>query len=81
MNEYLWHTPNLHPMDRNSDVWYTKGHLGKMPLGQFVPEICLKKVGTSKQNTNHCVSVIMDSGKFNDTKVMEVYSPHKYINV
>ena len=55
-NTYLWKKPNLNPKNRNSEIWYTRGHLGKTPLDHFVAEIC-QKVSTSKPYTNHCMRV------------------------
>ena len=39
-NNYMWQTPNLCPKDSTSNIWYTKGHLGKTPLGNFITDLC-----------------------------------------
>ena len=38
-NEYLWQTPNHHPKDPLSPVWYTIGHIGKNTLGSFMTNL------------------------------------------
>ena len=75
-NEYMLQAPNLHPKQRNSEICYTRGHLGKTPLGCFISELSTK-VGTSKHYTNHCVQVsttniVTKSGKFNDKETMDL---------
>ena len=32
-NEYLWQYPDLKPKNKQSEIWYTKAHFGKIPLG------------------------------------------------
>ena len=59
----------------NSDVWYTRGHLGKNPLSTFLSDLC-NKVGTSKIYTNHCsrvsnTNIVTNTGQFTDKEIME----------
>ena len=79
-NGYLRQYPNLKPKNHDSPIWYTKAHLGKTPLGNFLADLC-KRIGTSKHYTNHCIqvsstSVVTCTGKY--SKVMDL-SGHKSI--
>ena len=71
---------NLIPKNHNSEIWYTRGHLGKIPLGQFISELSTS-VGTSKHYTKHCVrvsttNIVTNTGLFNDKEVMD-FTGHK----
>ena len=35
-NPYPWQAPNLNPKDPNSNIWYTKAHLGKNAPSSFM---------------------------------------------
>ena len=80
-NDYLWQTPNHHPKDKGSQVFYTIGHLGKNTLGTFMSELS-KTVGLSKIYTNHCIRVtgasILSRCKFNNKEVMSM-TGHKSV--
>ena len=80
-NKFLWQTPNVKPKDPNSPVWYTKGHLGKNTLGQFMTQLSTD-VGLSKIYTNHCIRVtgtsILSRCNYNDKEVMSI-TGHKSV--
>ena len=80
-NPYLWQTPNVNPKDPNSPIWYTKQHIGKNILGQFMTELS-KNAGLSKSYTNHCIRVtgtsILSRCKYHDKEVMSI-TRHKSV--
>ena len=47
-NQHLWQTPNHKPKDPTSNIWYTKAHLSKSPLGGFFGYLS-DKIGTKKR--------------------------------
>ena len=80
-NKFLWQSPNMKPKNPNSPVWFTKGHLGRNTLGQFMTELS-KDVGLSKIYTNHCIRVtgtsILSRCRYNDKEVMSI-TGHKSV--
>ena len=80
-NEYMWQTPNHHPKDKESNIWYTKAHLGKNTLGPFMKNVSIK-CGLSKIYTNHCIHVtaasILTRCNFSSKEIMSV-TGHKSV--
>ena len=78
----MWQNPNFCPKDPTSNIWYTKGHLGKTLLGNFITDLC-EKVGKMKRYTNHCLrvcstNIVTKSVKFNTKEVMD-FAGHKSV--
>ena len=80
-NPYLWQSPNRHPKDINSPIWYTRQHLGKNTLAQFMTQLS-KDISLSKIYTNHCIRVtgtsILSRCRYIDKEVMSI-TGHKSV--
>ena len=78
-NPFLWQTPNLQNYDSN--IWYTRGHLGKNSLGPFMKDVS-RECGLSKSYTNHCIHVtgitVLTMSNFSSKEIMAV-SGHKSV--
>ncbi len=77
----LWQTPNHHPSDENTHIWYTRGYLSKNTLASFMSRMS-KEAHLSRIYTNHSVHVtgitILKRAGYSDKQVIAV-SGHKSV--
>ena len=81
-NKYLWQTPLQNIQDENqTQVWYSKGHIGKNPLATFLSTMS-KTCELSQIYTNHSTRVtgatVLGRMNFSPKQIMSV-TGHKSV--
>ena len=80
-NPYLWQSPKTSAKQKNPEIWYTKGHIGKNPLSKFMSDIS-QQCGLSMIYSNHSIRVtgitMLTRMQFSASEIMSI-SGHKSV--